>query len=200
MQPKYSIQTEEPATEPITLQEAKAHLRVDLDDEDTIITVLIGVSRGTLESETNRAFIRRGFSMKMDCFPLCNTIELQHGDVEAETVEVKYFDESEAEQTLDSSTYWVDTHGPIARIVTRDTWPGTYDGRPNSVSINYDAGYADADAVPLPIKQAMLLLIGHLYENRQAVVTGSTSTAIVEVPLTVRYLITPYIIVQDVAK
>jgi uncharacterized phiE125 gp8 family phage protein len=192
MQIKYTT-SDDVTVEPVTLDEAKLHLRVDTTDEDDLITALISAARETLESETNRSFVRREHVMKFDCFPTCISITLVRGDVDPDTIAIEYVDENEVEQTLNASEYWVDTHGSIARIVTRNTWPGTFAGRPNNVTITYDAGYI---TIPPGLKQALLLLIGHLYENRQAVANGNMS----DIPLGLRYMVGPYIIIQDVTN
>jgi hypothetical protein len=59
----------------------------------------------------------------------------------------------------------------------------------NALQLNFTCGYTNAAAVPSPIKQAMYLIIGHLYENRQDVVTG---TQVHQIPDSSKYLLEPY--------
>lgn len=67
-------------------------------------------------------------------------------------------------------------------------WPGSYH-REDAVSVTYVAGYGNADAVPAPIKAAILLIVGHLYENREASTVGVSAELL---PMAVDALLAPY--------
>ena len=95
---------------------------------------------------------------------------------------IKYFDQSDVEQTWDSAEYVVDTDQDNQGLVypgRNYSWPAARDFF-KAVHIEYQAGYADsaaspvdeADNVPQEFKQAILLLIGHMYENREASSAG----------------------------
>ena len=79
----------------------------------------------------------------------------------------KYVDENGSEQTLSSSLYSLDKESEPARLnpVYGESWKTTQTQN-NAVTIEFTAGYADADSVPGAIKAAILLLVGFLYENR----------------------------------
>jgi uncharacterized phiE125 gp8 family phage protein len=194
---KRSVVVTPPDVEPIDRDDiAKLHLKLeDGTTEDALLDIYGQAARERIEQRTGRSLITQGRQIKLDYFPKCNHIELTHGPVQADSVVVKYFDETETEQTLSASDYWVD-YGDITRIVIKNYWPSTKSERPGAVTIDYDAGYGDtADEVPSPLKSACLLRLGHLYENRQSVVLG---TLVSEVPLGEDELIEPYILTQDV--
>lgn len=193
----YSKVTSQPSVEPIDLDEAKAHLRVDHTSEDSIITILIQAARETVEKHTNRSLITQTRVMKLDDFPFFDTIRLTHGPVQSLT-SITYDDEAEANQTLASINYWVDYDSDICRVVVKESWPSTYD-KPNAVQITYDAGYGDDSTdVPAPLRQAMFLILGHLYENRQQVIVSGGASGALEIPFGASVLMSPYVLEQSV--
>lgn len=193
----YSKVTSDPAAEPVLLAEAKMHLRVENDEENALISILSQAAREMIEQRIGRSLITQTRTIKMDYFPkYSDTILLPYGPVQSVT-SIKYFDE-EVELTLSSTLYTVDTNSDIARIVIDDSWPSTDDDI-NSVTIVYVCGYgASSSYVPKPIKQAIYMLIAHLYENRQAVIVSGSPTAVIEMPMGVEYLISPYVLEQNV--
>jgi uncharacterized phiE125 gp8 family phage protein len=157
-----------PATEPVTLAEAKAHLRAG-DDEDTLIEALIAAARECCEQELRRALITQEWAKTLDAFPDCGGgIRLDNPPLI--TVDsIAYTDENGDAQTLSGAAYSVDSQAEPGWIVPAYgyDWPATYD-EINSVTISYTAGYGAAAAVPKAIKQWILLMVGHYYENREA--------------------------------
>lgn len=157
-----------PTTEPLTLAEAKTHLRVTSSDDDTYIEdTLIVAARQHAELVTRRSFITQTWTLYADEFldlfllPRPPLVSVTH---------VKYIDDDGAQQTLDASVYSVDTVSAPGHVYLAydQSWPSARPIR-NAVEIEYVAGYGAAADVPLGLKQAMLLLIGHLYEHREAV-------------------------------
>lgn len=162
------------ATEPLTLAEAKLHLRVDGSDEDDYITTLIKVARRECENKTQRALITQTWETTLERFTDC--IELRFPPL-VSVSSVKYLDEDEVEQTLATSVYRVDSYAEPARVIRAygQTWPAVLPGHPSAVRVRYDAGYGAASAVPEPLKQWMLLHIGHWFNSREAAVkSGQT--------------------------
>ena len=158
-----------PASTPVTLAEAKAHLRVDVSDDDALITTMIESATDMAEQATGRALISQTWDLNLDAFPT----EIELAPVPIVSVSsFTYTDTNGATQTLSSGPdYVLDTtgdHGP-ARIVPAygKTWPETRD-QINAVTIRFVAGYANAAAVPAAIKSWILLQVGAMYENRQA--------------------------------
>ena len=177
-----------PATTAISLAEAKAFLRVDsdYDDDDSYITSLIGVATNVVEQFTRRRLITQTYNIYYDEFP--PFMDLQVGNV-ASVTHVKYYDTDNTLQTLDTSEYDVDIRVKPGRIYQAEdgNFPDTYE-RANSVEVEFVVGSAASD-VEDAIKQAMYIVIGRYYENRQDVVMG---TQVNELPLMVEHLLTPY--------
>lgn len=176
------VRATQPAVEPVTLAEAKAHLRVDISDDDALISAIVKASREFCEEYLDRSLVHTQWTMRMDALPW--EIELprppvaQSGTTTATVV--TYTLETQATATLAASTYRVDrTATPgVIRTVYGGTWPGHLADQ-NSVSVTWWGGYgADGTAVPAAIRSAMLMLIGSLYEHRSAVLTGTISKEI----------------------
>ncbi len=188
----YSNVTTPPSAEPVTTQEAKNHLKVDYDEDDLLIAILIQAAREWIERRTGRSLITQTRTAKLDYFPRCNKIRLPYGKVSSVT-SISYYNESEQSTTLSASDYWTDFTNDISRIVVRNYWPATFD-MPNAVTIVYTAGYGAAGSnIPQPLKQAMLLIIGHLYEHREQV-----GDIMHEVPFGVETLVGSYVLEQSV--
>lgn len=181
-------QTTAPATEPITTAEAKSHLRVDISDDDTLIDNLVTAARLHVERITNRSLITQTWKYYLDgVFP--NLIRLPRGPIQSVT-NIKYLDIDGAEQTVSTDVYRVDTVSEPARVVEEEDedWPDT-ENTINAIYITYDAGYGDnASDVPQPLRQAILLLVGNWYREREATVP----TTLTEVPMAVNALLQPY--------
>jgi len=156
-----------PAEEPVLLSEAKAHLRVDGGDEDTLITSLIVAARVQAETLTGRALITQTWDWYADSFPDC-TIVLPLPMLQSVT-HIKYNDSAGDLQTLSTALYQVDATSPCGRVMPAfgQTWPVTRE-QFNAVNIRFVAGYGAASAVPQTIKQWMLLKIAELFEQREA--------------------------------
>lgn len=159
--------TTQPQTEPISLAEAKLHLRVDHDDEDSLIESLIRAARKWCEDYQNRLYITQTVTAKIDSFPKCYIMELPRPPLQS-VDSITYTDTTGQEQAL--TDYIVDTSAEPARITPlySEVWPNTQ-AVINAVTVEYVAGYGDAEDVPDVIKQAILLLAGHLYCNREQV-------------------------------
>jgi len=190
----YSKVTTEPSSEPIVLADAKGRLRIDSDEENTDLNFLIQTTREIVEQRTNRSLITQSRTIRMDYFPFNDTIRLLNGPVSAVT-SVKYYNDSEVLTTMSASDYWVDTVGD--RLIVKNSWPSTFE-MPNAVEIIYVAGYGTASNVPTPLRNAMYMILAHLYENRQAVVMSGSPTAVIEVPMGAEYLMSSYVLEQSV--
>ncbi len=164
----YSIVTAA-ASEPITLAEAKAFLRVDGSDDDDLINALISAAREMCEQYTRRILVTTTVDEYFDGFPNYkdavskDIIYLSRGPVQSIT-SVKYVDEIGSEETVDSSYYVSDIISEPARIASTAGWFAT-NGIINQVIVRYTVGTSVAD-IPKPLKQGMLLIISELYDNR----------------------------------
>lgn len=190
MTPHRSIAVVTPAAaEPITLSDAKAHLRVDHNDEDTLIDGLIAAARRYAEGYTRRALAAQVVDVFYDGFPACSPFDLPMPPVQS-IDEVAYMAPSDDEETtLEADTYVVDTDAQPARVglAASASWPAT-DDRIKTVRIRLTVGPGEGEGIPETIRQAMLLLIGHWYENREEVTLGERA-APVSTPRTVSALL-----------
>lgn len=166
-----------PAVEPISLAEAKVHLRVDSSDENDLITALIVAARQAAEHQLDRALITQTLERVLDAFP---STELELGMPPVQSItSVKYYDADEVLQTMDAADYSLDADRLPGWVVPAygTTWPSTLDTA-NSVRVRYVAGYGDtASDVPAAIRQWMLLHIGTTFKFREEVVGGAGITA-----------------------
>lgn len=158
-----------PSTTPITLATAKLHLKVDDNADDALISTLIDVATEWCQNRIGQQFITATRRLYLDGFP-CDEIVLPYPPA-ATVSSITYVDYAGNSQTWTASLYQTDLVTKPARIrpAWAQVWPNTR-GDLNSVAVNYTCGYgATPSDVPAPIRQAMLLLIGHLYENRESV-------------------------------
>lgn len=163
-----------PATTPVSLTEAKAHLRVDHTDDDTLITACIAAATAYVDGPNGwlgRALIEQTWELTIDEFP-DNEIKIPMPPL-IEVVSIKYDDTAGDEQTLSTDDYTVDLVSEPGWVLPDDTWPSTFDGI-NAVRIRFRAGYTGG--VPADIKAAILLYIGTLYEHRETVIVGQAAT------------------------
>ena len=163
----------EPSVEPITLEEAKLHLRVDHATDDDLITSLIVASREQAEQLLGRALITQTWERVLDAFPE-SEIELGMPPVQSIT-SVIYVDGAGDEITLDAEDYTLDSStlpGYVLPSETQDVWPVTLD-TVNAVRVRFAAGYGSTGAsVPSSIRQWMLIQIGTMYKMREGVAIG----------------------------
>jgi uncharacterized phiE125 gp8 family phage protein len=171
--------TTPPAVDPVTLDEAKAHLIVTHDEDDDLIGRLVMGATRLLELETARQFVEAEWLLSLDGFE--PVIELRVCPV-IEITELAYVDAAGVQQTLDPAAYQLDAESCPARLAPafETEWPDTR-AVMNAVQVTFTAGYGDAeelDLVPAEAKQAILLLVGHWYEHRETVALGTISTEI----------------------
>lgn len=175
-----------PSTEPLTLADVKLFLRVDNSVEDTLITNLITVARQYAENYLWGSLLTQTWEFYLNHDELAiKLFSLSKTPIQSIT-DIKYYDENNQLQTLSSANYDVDLISEPA-IVKINALPNTYD-KFNTLVIRFVAGYGNAATVPMAIKQAMLLLIGHWYEHREAVSFTTSSS----VQMTVDCLLYPY--------
>jgi uncharacterized phiE125 gp8 family phage protein len=166
-----------PMVEPVTLVEAKAHLRLDSDADDAYVSALISTARERVELFLRRALITQTFDYTLDRFPANRRwIDLPRPPLQS-VESVKYIDTAGNQQTLPPETYVVDASsnemGRVA-LAWNQFWPITR-WSINSVVIRFVAGYGDIAAdVPQAIKHGILIEISNLYENREDIVIGQT--------------------------
>ncbi len=180
--------TTDAATEPVSTAEAKAHMNVDISDDDTLIGGLITAARQHAEEFTGRSFITQTWVRMLDRFP--SVIGLDRGDVIAITT-LKYIDTAGSLQTLASDQYQTDFTANPARVMPARTvnWPSASHIDFNAVQVTYTAGYGAASTVPEIIKDAIKIIVAHLYGFGREVVT---EMRLQTVPLNAYHLLESY--------
>jgi uncharacterized phiE125 gp8 family phage protein len=183
-----------PAVEPVSLNEAKAHLRVDITDDDTLIGALISAARTHAEMVTQRQFVTATWKLVLDAFPgpslmgvpsgmpfsmPAHAVQLNKSPVQS-VISVNYLDMGGTMQTMPPADYKVDISTEPARItpVFGKIWPVTLP-QIGSVEITFTSGYGTLDnstppvwvpqQVPEGIKAWMKIRMATLYENREEI-------------------------------
>lgn len=178
------VVTAAPASEPVTLSEVKAHCRVDDSNSDTFLTGLISAARQHVEQYTGLAIVSQ--TVEVRCSAWCDLDGLPVAPVSAIT-SVKYLDTTATEQTLSGASYSLvgaNTLQPSIAPGYGVTLPSVY-AQADAIRVVVTAGYS---TVPAPVKHAILLLIGHWNEHREAVAEGQFG----EVPMAVTALLSNY--------
>jgi uncharacterized phiE125 gp8 family phage protein len=173
-----------PTEEPVSLLEAKLHLRVDFDEDDTLIASLITAARQAAETLTGRQLTTARWKQMLDCFPGPSLMGVPAGQTFTlpghaillakapvqSVVSINYLDMGSVNQTMSALTYSVDTACEPARItpVFGQIWPICLP-QIGAVSVTFDAGYGTASQVPEGIKSWIKLRVGSLYAHREEV-------------------------------
>jgi uncharacterized phiE125 gp8 family phage protein len=182
METTYKVVTQ-PTTEPLSLTEAKSHLRVLHNDEDDFIRGLISAAREFCETYQNRFYIETIADMYLQAVSACQTIQIpKPPTVSVESITVRYTDGTSA--VIPSTEYEVHTENePACIIFNRDANVDTDSTKEllqvNPYVVRFTGGYGTTPSdVPAMAKHAMKLIIGHYYENREDTLPGVMITAI----------------------
>ena len=192
-----------PQSEPLEVEEVRDHLRLVTTTEDNYLSALIAAARGMVEQYTNRALITQTWDVALDAFPtwfdipgapLQSVASLSYVDGNGVTTDLY---NSISSPQVGIGSFVIDTYSQPARFLLPygGTWP-TPITQANAVILRAVVGYGDTGAsVPAPIRQAMLLLIGHWYEHRESV---SEVQNLAEMPQGAVWLLNPYRIMSVV--
>ncbi|MEG8220126.1 hypothetical protein OSJ57_05750 [Sphingomonas sp. HH69] len=166
-----------PATDPVTLAEVKAHIRVIHADEDASIADMILAATHRFDGRDGSlglCLITQSWTLTLDAFtaeiaiplPPCQSIDA-----------ITYVDPDGVTQTLDAAAYQVfglgSANGAKVRPAYGTSWPAIRN-QPDAVAITFTAGFGDNPGdIPEPIRTAIKMRVGHLYENRESVVIGT---------------------------
>lgn len=166
----------QPAQEPVDLDTAKAHLRIDGDDDDAMLMSLITAARMMAEQITGRALITQTWLYKINEWPT-GSLVLPKPPVQSVT-SISYIDSAGDSQVWDSANYevFLDDLCPRVAPVYGGTWP-TPQPQIDAITVTYVAGYGLTGlAVPEPINQAILLMIDRLYADEDCGSNNGGST------------------------
>ncbi len=178
-----------PTVEPVSLDEAKAHLRIDGNAEDALVSSLIMTSRLHVEAALSLALITQTWTLALDRWPKNHQVLFPLRPVQS-IVDVRTIDKDGAPTVVPPENYLVDTASETARLLPDGVGWQSPAQKANGIEITFVAGYSnDADDVPNPIRHALLLLVAHWYEHRDPIEIGTPSVAI---PAAVSRLLKPY--------
>lgn len=178
-----------PTEPPVSLAEAKAHLRVDFTDDDTLISALVDAATAHIDGHTGilaRALVTQTWQQDFCDWPGDRVLRLPLAPVAA-VESVKYFDAANVETTVaESGNYALleDARGPYIKFTSDFAAPALYDERDDRIRVTFVAGYGKPSDVPAAIRAAVLLIVGDLYKNRDAGETAPNAAATA--------LLTPY--------
>lgn len=167
-----------PISAPVTLQEAKAHLRVTHDDDDTEIYSMIEAATGYLDGMTGilgRAIMPQVWRESFGGFG-CK-LRLSLAPV-ASIVSLTYLDTDGNEQTVPAAQYELAqlAIGPEVLLRAAFSWPGVSYDQSGPVRVTYTAGYPSRETVPQNLKRAILLHVGTMYEYRETLAEKAQPT------------------------
>lgn len=192
-----------PTSEPVTVADAMAHLRLrNRDTESDYLASLISVAREYIESTAGIQILPATWYLTYDQFPGLKVddrrpIGWRYGIIRVprppllSVVSVKYIDTALVLQTLATTEYQASFTSTVGRILPAPfkVWPQTSPLSAEAVQVTYTAGYADVASVPNAIKHAIKFLVGHLYENREGTIA---ETILREIPLGLQQMIASF--------
>ncbi|MDO1559820.1 head-tail connector protein [Brevundimonas sp. 2R-24] len=178
---------EAPAEPLLTTAEAKAQLRVTHDEDDALIDGLISTATAFIEGPNGcgLAPLTQTWRLSLDGFP-AGPITLPLSPVQAVEA-ITYTDEAGESRTLAAYAFDADVQPGKVWPAYQASWPAARLA-PGSVKVTFTTGYGDASDVPADLKHAALMLVGHLYENREA----TAAVALSEVPMGVEAILSRY--------
>jgi uncharacterized phiE125 gp8 family phage protein len=186
---KYKI-TQAVVTEPVTLAQAKNHLRLDtfedVHEDDALVSNLIEAARAWCEKYTGQALAEYEVTAVADEWPT-GRIYLPLGPA-IDITSIFYYNTSGNAVDWAASNWDFDEFDDSIVLTVGNSYPTLQSGRNNPIIITYTAGYNEDNPVPKPIYQAMLLIIGHLYEHREEVDLSNLQNLPMGAPL----LLQPY--------
>ncbi len=162
----------QPTWEPITVDEAKIHARIDYDVEDALIGTWITAARELAESHTGKRFPEQSLRLELGEWP-CEETDRQYAirlPVEPVTAieKIEYYNAAGTLIELDEAEYqtWLNHHPPLVMPKPLGIWPVLQSGRAQSLAVEFTAGYATAELVPAQAKQAIYLTLTYWNEHR----------------------------------
>lgn len=183
-----SVLVTAPTFQPITLEEFKNFARIDNDEEDQVVQMMIESATAYCQEVTRRQFATATWDTKFDDFPSAGEVLLPKSPL-ASVTHVKYWDADGAEQTFSSANYEVDagsfmTPGLVS-LVQGASWPATRSTKVNRVTVRHVSGQSES-AMDRRVKLAVSLMTSHMYEHREPIVTG---TIVAGVPTSLQSLL-----------
>jgi uncharacterized phiE125 gp8 family phage protein len=172
------VMTVPPAVEPVTVADAKSHMRIDGSDEDVLIASLLLTSRLHIEVALSLALITQSWTLTLDRWPSGREVELPLAPLRS-IDEVRVKNAEGISNVATPEGYLVDLASRPARLVWNNSVPPAPKVRANGIEIDMTVGFgATGDSVPAPLKHAILMLTAHWYEHRDPGEIGSEGARI----------------------
>jgi uncharacterized phiE125 gp8 family phage protein len=186
---------EPPAAAVVTLAEAQIQTRCQNPLEDARLLGLAGAATFQAEAFCRRRFVTQRWRATFDRFP-ARRLVLDYPPL-ASVEALRYVDPAGVLQTLDPAAYVVRTGETPGEIVPTwgTCWPAARAAE-DAVHVEFTCGYGAPEAVPEPIRQAVLLIVASLYDNPASVVTGTIATAL---PQSAEWLLGPFRVLRFAA-
>lgn len=180
-----------PASEPLSLADAKRFLRVEHDDDDDVILSIIGAARGYIESHTRTALITQTWRLVRDAWPANGVVRVVPAPVQSVSA-ARVYDGEHSAIDIDPGVF-------VADLATSEICAPAFSlpqPRRAKAGIEMDVviGFGDqAEDVPAPLRQAVRHLVAHWYENRGLAVVGHN---VALMPASVNAMLTAYRVVS----
>lgn len=162
------VRVSPPTTTVVSLDEVKAHLNIDYDDEDEfVLPGIIAAAEAYVEGPNGIGIVllEQTWRLSLDRFTCPITVPL--GPV-SDVISITYTDAAGETHTVDPARYVFDVDSQPLKIVPNGSWPSASLARTGAVKVTFTAGYDDPSEVPADLRAAILLLIGHLDRQREA--------------------------------
>jgi len=167
-----------PTQTPVSLDQAKSHLRVDHADDDAAILAMIKAATSMAEEFLRRALCTQTIKLALPTFPSCSIV-LPRPPVQS-IVAVRYVTEDGLTATIANIdpdvVYELDEFEYLVVLRPGKSWPVTATHR-TAAFVEYVAGYTSPELIPESIRQAILMTVGHFFANREDAITGTIAAA-----------------------
>lgn len=168
-----------PAVEPVSLVEAKAHLRLTGSDDDDYLAALVAAARIQVETVTRRVLIDQTWRVYRDDWPVDGRLDLPLTPVRS-IAEITAYDADGTPTVLGADRWRLDAAGSPARLALFGAPPATA-ATFNGLEIDVVAGYGPSGLdVPQPLRLAIMMLVARWFEGREGVATGVVPSAIAD--------------------
>ena len=153
-----------PATEPVSLADLKAWLRLDGSDEDDLLAAVLSAARLAVEEATGRRLVTQDWRLVLDAWPPDGVLTLPLAPVQAVTA-LRVRDATGTATVLPATGWLLDADSDPPRLVLAGPLP-VPGRRLGGIELDLTAGYGPSSAVPEPLRMAVRLTAASLYENR----------------------------------
>lgn len=166
------VVTVAPAAEPLTTADAKAHLRVDHSDDDSLIAANVAAARAHVEARAGIRLYTQTVSFKTDSWddfsniPVCPVQSISS---------ISYVDIAGDVITLPTTVYEtrLELMEPSIVLKYAQVWPTIREG--SLITVTAVVGYGVANTQPPEVMHAIKLVVGDMYEHRETVGSGAVS-------------------------